>query len=954
MAYAVGSLVKARGREWVVLPESDEDLLVLRPLGGNDDEITGIYIPLEKVETAQFDLPDSSQLGDYRSCRLLRDALRLGFRSSAGPFRSFAKIAVEPRPYQLVPLLLALKLDPVRILIADDVGIGKTIEACLIARELIDRGEVNRFAVLCPPHLAEQWQDELHDKFHIEAELVLPSTASRLERDCGPNESLFERYPYVIVSTDFIKSERRRDEFLRTCPELVLVDEAHTCVDTGEGRGGRHQRYDLISGLAADVDRHMILITATPHSGKEEAFRSLLALLNPIFKDLPRDLAGKENENNRRRLAEYFIQRRRADIEHYMDTETPFPQRELYGNNGEETYSLSADYKKLFEKVISYAKETVKDPEGGDHHRRVRWWSALALLRSLASSPAAAVATLRNRASTADTETASEADEIGRRTVLDLSEDESFEGMDLIPGSDTGGEDDKGKQNRHRLLAMAREAEDLQGKNDNKLQKAIKLVESLLRDGYNPILFCRFIPTAEYVANALRSKLPNNVEVVAVTGTLPPTERENRVMQLKENEDKKRILVATDCLSEGVNLQELFDAVIHYDLSWNPTRHEQREGRVDRYGQPSNKVRVLTYYGIDNQIDGIVLDVLLRKHKSIRNALGISVPVPADSDHLIEAIFEGLLLKESAGSPDSAQLLLPGFEEFLRPQKEDLFQKWDIATEQEKRSRTMFAQETIKAEDVAQELQAAKNAIGSSIDIKSFLKDAIRAFGGVITDNGAFNVDLTEAAQSLRDIISYSNVSVNNKFKARFDPVSKRQGEIHLTRTHPFVEGVAAHVLDTALDAIGGSIAKRCGVIRTSLVKSRTVVLLMRYRYHILVNKAGIEKPLLAEDCELLAFEGSPSNANWLEKEHIEGLLQAIPEANLSADQAVNFISRVINDFDHIRPHINQAAEKHGDKLLEAHKRVRTASRVKGVSYSIKAQLPPDVLGLYIYLPKEA
>src|SRR5213595_1529054 len=191
MTYAVGSLVRARGREWVVLPDSDDDLLVLRPLGGTEDEVTGIYLPLETVQSAQFDLPDPSRPGDFRSCRLLRDAVRLGFRSSAGPFRSFGSIAVEPRPYQLVPLLLALKLDPVRLLIADDVGIGKTIEACLVARELLDRGEVTRLAVLCPPHLAEQWQAELRDKFHIDAEVVLPSTVNRLERGCAVGQSLF-------------------------------------------------------------------------------------------------------------------------------------------------------------------------------------------------------------------------------------------------------------------------------------------------------------------------------------------------------------------------------------------------------------------------------------------------------------------------------------------------------------------------------------------------------------------------------------------------------------------------------------------------------------------------------------------------------------------------------------------------------------------------------------------
>lgn len=264
MSFAVGSLVKARGREWVVLPESDEQMLLLRPLGGSEDEVAGIFLPLERVEPARFDLPDHAQVGDYRSCRLLRDAVRLGFRSSAGPFRSFGHIAVEPRPYQLVSLLMALKLDPVRLLIADDVGIGKTIEACLIVRELLDRGEVARMAVLCPPQLAEQWQSELQEKFHLDAELVLSSTASRLERNCRLGQSLFEHYPYVVVSTDFIKADRRRDEFLRACPELVIVDEAHTCAYAGEGRGGRHQRYQLVSSLAQQKDRHLILVTATP------------------------------------------------------------------------------------------------------------------------------------------------------------------------------------------------------------------------------------------------------------------------------------------------------------------------------------------------------------------------------------------------------------------------------------------------------------------------------------------------------------------------------------------------------------------------------------------------------------------------------------------------------------------------------------------------------------------
>ena len=236
---------------------------------------------------------------------------------------------------------------------------------------------------------------------------------------------------------DFIKSERRRDEFLRTCPELVIVDEAHTCAYGGEGRGGRHQRHQLILGLADPAKgRHLILVTATPHSGNEQAFRSLLKLLHPDFANLPEDLTGKGNEQQRRRLAAHLVQRRRGDIRHFLKSETPFPDRE----DTEETYKLTDDYRRLFAKVLEYARETVAATGGATHRQRVQWWSVLALLRALASSPIAAAATLRTRAATLDTETAEEADELGRRTVLDLLDDNAAEAMDVVPGSDTGAE----------------------------------------------------------------------------------------------------------------------------------------------------------------------------------------------------------------------------------------------------------------------------------------------------------------------------------------------------------------------------------------------------------------------------------------------------------------------------------------------------------------------------------
>ena len=938
MSFTVGSLVKARGREWVVLPGTDEEMLMVRPLGGIAEETTGIHLGLEKVESARFSLPDPSKVGDYRSARLLRDAVRLGFRNSAGPFRSFARLAVEPRPYQLVPLLMALKLEPVRLLIADDVGIGKTVEAGLIARELLDRGEIGRLAVLCPPQLAEQWQAELREKFHIDAKLVLPSTVSRLERETRLDESLFDIHPFVIISIDFIKSDRRRDEFIRTCPELVIVDEAHTCAFGGVTGKGRHQRHELIAGLAKDPARHLILVTATPHSGKENAFRSLLAFLDPKFAELPEDMSGAENIKNRRWLAQHFVQRRRADIRSYLGADTHFPERV----NAELSYTLTPEYKRLFNRVLTYARETVKDESGGQFHQRVRWWSALALLRSMASSPAAASATLRARATPLEADSPQKADEIGRRITFDQSDPESSEMPDIIPGSDASELEDINQKRVHaRLLDMARSADKLAGKADAKLQEAIKITRKLVKEGFRPILFCRFIPTAEYVAEHLRSAL-RGVEVTAITGTLPPAEREARVDEL--GQAKKHVLVATDCLSEGINLQEHFDAVIHYDLSWNPTRHEQREGRVDRFGQAKAEVRVVTYYGLDNQIDGVVLDVLLRKHQSIRNSLGISVPVPVNTDDVVEAVFEGLLLREGSGG--IMENYLPGFEEFMKPRKEELYGQWDSATEKERRSRTMFAQEGIKVDEVSRELDSAREAVGLSVDVAGFVRQSLRAEKAVISGEDPIEVDLAEAPRALKDLLFFEKAS----FKATFTmPV--QNDELYLTRTHPLVENLASYVMDTALDGAEDSIAKRCGTIRTSAVGIRTTLLLLRLRYHLISKRGGEERTLLAEEVLPLAFTGSPQSAEWLDAESAEKLLHAAPDGNIHPQQATQFLRRVLDKMHELEPKLEKVAKERAETLLQSHRRVRDEAKHKG-RYRVEAKLPVDVLGIYIYLPK--
>jgi SNF2 family DNA or RNA helicase len=318
--FSPGSLVRARGRDWIVLPDQEPSVLRLRPLTTAVADEIGLFLPLEglQITSAEFAPPRPEHPGDATGVMTLLNAARLNLRSGAAPFRSLGRISVTPRPYQFVPLIMALRLDPVRLLIADDVGVGKTIEAGMIARELLDRGIAKRLGVLTPAHLCDQWQRELSEKFGINSVLVQPSQIARLERDMPRKDvNIFAHYRNFIGSIDFLKSERHRAAFLRDAPDLIIVDEAHIAARPRGVTEAEHQRYELLRDLVRDPVRQLILVTATPHSGIEESFRSLLGLLNPAF----------EANIERKRLLPHVIQRRRRDVEKWLGSETPFPER---------------------------------------------------------------------------------------------------------------------------------------------------------------------------------------------------------------------------------------------------------------------------------------------------------------------------------------------------------------------------------------------------------------------------------------------------------------------------------------------------------------------------------------------------------------------------------------------------------------------------------------------------
>ncbi len=948
--FPIGSLVTARGREWVVLPGSDADFLVLRPLAGGEDDVAGVFVD-EGVSHATFAPPDPDDLGDDRSARLLRDALRVGFRASGGPFRSLAALAVDPRPYQLVPLLLALRQETTRLLIADDVGIGKTVEASLVAAELIAQGSARRLAVLCPPSLAEQWQAELQEKFGINAEPVLPGTVRRLERGLEYGQSIFERHPFTIVSTDYIKSDMRRDDFLRAAPELIIVDEAHSCVsdETGTGGRGRTQRYRLLKDLAADVERHLILVTATPHSGKEETFRNLIGLLDPTLRD-----TNLASDSGRRRLAAHLVQRRRADIRDYLGADTKFPSDR---ETDEHTYQLSPTYRALLDDVLAYVHGQITDRTGSRVQQRVRWWSALSLLRSLASSPAAAAATLATRAASAGAATEQDADATGATQVLDLVDDDALDTADAVPGAlfaDESAIDASTvttlRELRQRASAIAEEPDPKRrAELDTKLAVVTTTVKRLLKDGFQPIVFCRFIPTAHYLSGYLAAAFPKTV-VEVVTGELPPEDRAARVRDLAERAGTKdKILVATDCLSEGVNLQQDFQAVVHYDLAWNPTRHEQREGRVDRFGQPRDVVRAVTIYGSDNVIDRIVMDVLIRKHEAIRRDLGISVPVPASSDQVLTALMDGVMQRGSTWVQETLDIGLP-------EEAQQLEFDWQSSAEAERRSRSRYAQHAIRPDEVRREVDAMRAALGSPDDVAGFVSTALRECGGIVTTEPfGFAVEPTSLPVGLRDALG----SPTKPVTFHRDLPAPR-GAALLNRTDPASAAIARYVLDAALDrALPAKTrpARRCGVIVTNAVATPTVLLLTRVRANLVLPGRYGPHPQVAEEARPRAFTGTPADPQWLDQSAVEALLEAQPDRNLTEDIARNIMKGVLGAMPAITGHLDHFAHDLATSLRDAHVRVRTAARgdragalsIRGLT--IEPQLPVDILGVYLYQP---
>jgi superfamily II DNA or RNA helicase len=947
MEFKAGALVRVRNRDWVVLPSNDENLILLKPLGGSEDEVTGVYLPLgfenDQLESTSFPWPTDGDMGDISSARLLYNAVRLSFRNGAGPFRCLAKLSFRPRSYQIVPLIMALKQqNPIRLLIADDVGVGKTIEALLIIKELLERREINRFAIIALPHLCEQWQGELKDKFGIDAVIIRSNTQARLDREIQGDRSVYDYYPYQVISLDYIKSDQRRQVFIQEAPELVIVDEAHTCTRPTGANITQQQRHHLIHDLAQKENQHLILLTATPHSGKAEQFSSLLGLLKKEYSLLDLPVASQPQ---RKELAEHYVQRRRADVLKWMDEDTPFPKRDA----GEYQYDLSATYAGFYENVLQFALGLIKGADQKTGRARYRYWSALALLRGIMSSPATGLEMINKKIAGKGIEIMEEVDDSSDTETNPVMDEDFGSAKDFTPTSIFEKTDWSAGENKQ-LSILAKQIQTLHGlEHDQKAVRTLEIITQWTKDGFNPVIFCRFIATANYLGEVLKpilQKIHPDINVQVITSEDPDEVRKSRIDDMETS--KYRVLIATDCLSEGINLQDKFTAVLHYDLPWNPNRLEQREGRIDRFGQTAPVVKAYLLYGNNNPIDGVVLKVLLRKVREIRKATGISIPFPEDSQSLMDSVLQAVLL--SAPPQIQSQQLTLQFNNADEVQEKELIatKAIEAAADRETASRNIFAQHAIKAHEIEQDLQQSDDAIGNPKAVEFFVTDALTHLLGVQITKDKKGYILYTA--NLPAVLK-STLPQGSQLKISFYSPTP-EGYLYIGRNHFFVEQLCQHLMAHSLKQDKHYGPARASVVRCHDVSIKTTLLLFRVRNVIEEKQTG--KQLVAEEILVWGYQGSAGDNQILSSDEIKSLMEnTIPTANLSDQAKADFLENELGMIKNIGPALDKIAIRRAEILIEAHERFRKV--IGGKRYKVvEPVLPMDLLGIYILLPDKA
>jgi len=626
-------------------------------------------------------LPEPAGFDEPARLDAFLHAVRWGAVSSAdvkalqAPFRA----GIDIEDYQLDPVVRALQMPRVNLLIADDVGLGKTIESGLVSLELILRHRARRILVVCPASLQVQWREQMRDKFGLDFRIVDSALMKELRRRRGLHVNPWTHFPRLISSIDFLKRDRPLRLFRETLPsgdeptyprryDLLIVDEAHNVAPSGSGNYTTDSLRTHAMRLLVPHFEHKLFVTATPHNGYRESFTALLELL-----DDQRFARGVDPDRDQ--LGAVMVRRMKTELKLKWDGSRRFPERAIE--------PIEVDYpdaeKRAHEALRRYAE--LRQESAKENDERFATEFVLKLLKKrLLSCPAAFAVTLeqheatlrRGRAGKEMKPTlsvlrkqADAADEVA------ADDEEAEETASEAVGSATRLFTTLSSEEQRLLKALREYAQRASGKPDAKAQALLDwLQEHLKPDGRwgdeRVIIFTEYRATQKWLHGILSAAgFAEKGRLLTLYGGMDLQDRERikAAFQAGPEESRVRILLATDSASEGIDLQNHCSKMIHVEVPWNPNRLEQRNGRIDRHGQDAEEVAIFHFvpkgwqeraaqpFAEPGDLEGDLefLFYAAKKVESIREDLGKVGPVIATQ------VEEAMLGKRSRLETDRAE-----------------------------------------------------------------------------------------------------------------------------------------------------------------------------------------------------------------------------------------------------------------------------------------------------------
>ncbi|SEO85360.1 protein NO VEIN domain-containing protein [Aquisalimonas asiatica] len=743
---------------------------------------------------------------DAALLRLVSEANRIRLAHLFDPYLAIHTSRVEPLPHQITAVYgEMLSRQPLRFLLADDPGAGKTIMAGLLMKELLIRGDLERCLVVAPGGLVEQWQDELSEKFGLAFDIL---TRDQIEASRSGNP--FTERNFLIVRLDMLSRNEQLQAQFKAAKEwdLVVCDEAHRMSATFFGGEIKYTKRYLLGRHLASHSRHLLLMTATPHNGKEEDFQLFMALLDgDRFEGRFRDGVHKADATDMfRRLTKEELLR--------FDGRPLFPERRAYTVQ----YELSDQEAALYEAVTTYVREEMNRAErfasDGDDKRRQNVGFALQILqRRLASSPAAIHESLRRRrerleARLAETRLlARGADQRITVTPANGDSDIDLEDLEEAPGdeleqaeeqildhattaatiTELEAEIEKLKQLEYQANAVRRSGTDTKWQQLNSI-----LDDPLMWDGERNrrklLVFTEPRDTLEYLANRIRTRLGRHEAVVVIHGGIGREDRRKSIEAFM-HDPSVTVMVANDAAGEGVNLQRAH-LMVNYDLPWNPNRLEQRFGRIHRIGQ-TEVCHLWNLVAADTR-EGEVYSRLLEKLETARNALGGRVY------DVLGRLFQGSEMRDLL-----VEAIRYGEDPDIRGR---LFERVDNAVDQERllglledRALVRDHMTAAQVDEIREQMERAEARRLQPHYIESFFLQAFRHLGGAIHERESGRYEITRVPGPIRD---------RDRLIGQGEPVLERYERICFKKEQISGPPVAAYVcpghplLDATLDLI--------------------------------------------------------------------------------------------------------------------------------------------------------